>query len=127
MLKFSKEMISFYKMKFLLDKVGNRAAFEYVLKDFVGKFSREVPSDISPSLTIVIQPGFDMDKNEFKGLHKEIKNKKNKVVNYKNVLETDLILRESTKNMLFLHKLFIAFTRLFEWSLINDFKNVSFV
>lgn len=58
-------------------------------------------SVISPSLTTVNQPGFDMGKNAFKLLYKEIKNKKKKkAINYKDVvLETDLIIRESTKNI----------------------------
>ena len=59
-------------------------------------------SVISPSLTTVNQPGFEMGKKAFKLLYKEIKNKKKKkVINYKNVvLETDLIIRKSTKNIL---------------------------
>ncbi|WP_298763090.1 LacI family DNA-binding transcriptional regulator [uncultured Polaribacter sp.] len=57
-------------------------------------------SVISPSLTTINQPGFEMGKNAFKLLYKEIKDKKKKkVINYKNiVLETDLIIRESTKS-----------------------------
>lgn len=57
-------------------------------------------SVISPSLTTINQPGFEMGKNAFKLLYKEIKDKKKKkVINYKNiVLDTDLIIRESTKS-----------------------------
>lgn len=57
-------------------------------------------SVISPSLTTINQPGFEMGKKAFKLLYKEIQDKKkNKPINYKDiVLETDLILRESTKN-----------------------------
>ena len=56
-------------------------------------------SVISPSLTTVNQPGFKMGKEAFKLLYKEIKNKKkNKNIRYnKVVLETDLVIRESTK------------------------------
>lgn len=55
-------------------------------------------SVISPSLTTINQPGFEMGKKAFKLLYKEIKDKKKKkIINYKNiVLETDLIVREST-------------------------------
>ena len=58
-------------------------------------------SVISPSLTTVNQPGFEMGKKAFKLLFKEIKNKKKKkVIGYKDVvLETDLIFRESTKKI----------------------------
>ena len=54
-------------------------------------------SVISPSLTTINQPGFEMGKKAFKLLYKEIKDKKKrKIINYKNiVLETDLIVRES--------------------------------
>ena len=57
-------------------------------------------SVISPSLTTINQPGFKMGKEAFKILYKEIKNKKKKKsVSYKElVLETDLVIRESTKN-----------------------------
>jgi LacI family transcriptional regulator len=56
-------------------------------------------SVISPSLTTINQPGFEMGKKAFKLLYKEIKDKKKKkVVSYKDVvLETDLIIRKSTK------------------------------
>ena len=56
-------------------------------------------SVISPSLTTINQPGFEMGKKAFKLLHKEINDKKKKkVISYKEVvLETDLILRESTR------------------------------
>lgn len=55
-------------------------------------------SVISPSLTTINQPGFEMGKKAFKLLYKEIQDKKkNKPINYKDiVLETDLIVREST-------------------------------
>ncbi|MDD7914914.1 LacI family DNA-binding transcriptional regulator [Polaribacter ponticola] len=55
-------------------------------------------SVISPSLTTINQPGFEIGKKAFKLLYKEIKDrKKKKIINYKNiVLETDLIVREST-------------------------------
>ena len=55
-------------------------------------------SVISPSLTTINQPGFEMGKKAFKLLYKEIKDKKKKkIINYKNiVLDTDLIVRDST-------------------------------
>ena len=56
-------------------------------------------SVVSPSLTTINQPGFEMGKKAFKILFKEIKDKKKtKIVKYKDVvLETNLIVRESTK------------------------------
>ena len=56
-------------------------------------------SVISPSLTTINQPGFEMGKKAFKILFKEIKDKKKKnIISYKDViLETDLIVRDSTK------------------------------
>jgi LacI family transcriptional regulator len=57
-------------------------------------------SVISPSLTTINQPGFEMGKKAFKILFKEIKDRKNKkTVTYKElVLETELIKRDSTKS-----------------------------
>ena len=57
-------------------------------------------SVISPSLTTINQPGFEMGKKAFKLLYKEIKDiKKNKAITYKDVvLDTDLIIRNSTKS-----------------------------
>ncbi len=56
-------------------------------------------SVISPSLTTINQPGFEMGKKAFKILYKEIQHKKkNKKITFKEVvLETDLIVRDSTK------------------------------
>lgn len=56
-------------------------------------------SVISPSLTTINQPGFEMGKKAFKILYKEIKDKKmNKNISFKEVvLNTDLIIRDSTK------------------------------
>lgn len=56
-------------------------------------------SVISPTLTTIDQPGFEMGKVAFKQLYKEMKRiKKNKPVVYKEiVLETALVKRESTK------------------------------
>ncbi|MDO7172048.1 LacI family DNA-binding transcriptional regulator [Mariniflexile sp. AS56] len=56
-------------------------------------------SVISPTLTTINQPGFEMGKVAFKQLYKEMKRiKKNKPVVYKEiVLETALVKRESTK------------------------------
>ena len=57
-------------------------------------------SVISPSLTTINQPGLEMGKNAFKLLYKEIKERKSKkIINFKElVLETDLVIRDSTKN-----------------------------
>ena len=59
-------------------------------------------SVISPTLTTINQPGYQMGKTAFKQLYKEIKQmKKNKKVVYKEiVLKTDLVKRESTKEVL---------------------------
>ena len=59
-------------------------------------------SVISPTLTTIDQPGYQMGKTAFKQLYKEIKQmKKNKKVVYKEiVLKTDLVKRESTKEVL---------------------------
>ena len=59
-------------------------------------------SVVSPSLTTVNQPGFEMGKKAFKLLFKEMKSKKqNKPFTYKEVvLETDLVIRKSTKKLL---------------------------
>ena len=56
-------------------------------------------SVISPSLTTINQPGFEIGKKAFKLLYKEINSKKNdKIINFKEViLDTQLVLRESTK------------------------------
>lgn len=56
-------------------------------------------SVISPTLTTINQPGYEMGKNAFKLLYNEIKDrKKNKPINYKNlILDTELVIRESTK------------------------------
>ena len=57
---------------------------------------------VSPSLTTINQPGFKMGKEAFKVLYKEIKaKKKNEEFRYKKVvLDTDLIVRNSTKSIL---------------------------
>ena len=59
-------------------------------------------SVISPSLTTINQPGFEMGKKAFKLLYKEIKNKKKKkIIKYRDVvLKTDLVIRKSTKELL---------------------------
>ena len=58
-------------------------------------------SVISPTLTTINQPGYDMGKAAFKQLYKEMKAiKKNKPVVYKEIiLETALVKRESTKEL----------------------------
>ncbi|RCS28376.1 LacI family transcriptional regulator [Polaribacter sp. WD7] len=67
--------------------------------NIVGFSNWFMSSVISPSLTTVDQPGFEMGKKAFKLLYKEIKDrKKNKTITFKKVvLDTDLILRDSTK------------------------------
>ena len=59
-------------------------------------------SVISPSLTTINQPGFDMGKMAFKLLFKQMKcKKKNKPFRNKEVvLETDLVIRKSTKKLI---------------------------
>ena len=56
-------------------------------------------SVISPSLTTINQPGFEMGKAAFKQLYKELKQrKKSKPVVYeKIILDTALVKRDSTK------------------------------
>jgi LacI family transcriptional regulator len=56
-------------------------------------------SVMSPSLTTINQPGFEMGKKAFKLLYKEIKDKKkNKPISYEDViLDADLIVRNSTR------------------------------
>ena len=58
-------------------------------------------SVISPSLTTINQPGYEMGKKAFKLLYKEIQNKKKKkITSYKDVvLETDLVIRKSTRKL----------------------------
>ena len=57
-------------------------------------------SVISPKLTTINQPGFDMGKQSFKLLYKEIKasKKNNPLVPKTVVLDTDLIIRETTSS-----------------------------
>ena len=59
-------------------------------------------SVISPTLTTIDQPGYQMGKTAFKQLYKEIKAKKNKKTKAPKIitLETELIKRESTKVIL---------------------------
>ena len=59
-------------------------------------------SVMSPSLTTINQPGFEMGKKAFKLLYKEIRDKKkNKAIIYKEViLDADLIIRNSTRKIL---------------------------
>ncbi len=56
-------------------------------------------SVISPSLTTIDQPGYEMGKTAFKQLYKEIQQKKkNKGITHKEiVLDTALVKRASTK------------------------------
>jgi LacI family transcriptional regulator len=59
-------------------------------------------SVMSPSVTTINQPGFEMGKKAFKLLYKEIRDKKkNKAIIYKDViLDADLIIRNSTRKIL---------------------------
>ncbi|WP_435414329.1 LacI family DNA-binding transcriptional regulator [Polaribacter aestuariivivens] len=68
--------------------------------NIVGFSNWFMASVISPSLTTINQPGLEMGKNAFKLLYKEIKEKKkNSDFTFKElILETDLILRDSTRN-----------------------------
>lgn len=68
--------------------------------NIVGFSNWFMSSVISPSLTTVDQPGFKMGKKAFKILYKEMMAKKqNKNFKYKQVvLDTDLVVRNSTKN-----------------------------
>jgi len=68
--------------------------------NIVGFSNWFMSSVISPSLTTINQPGFKMGKKAFKILYKEIKDKKkNKSIIYKEeVLDTNIVVRESTKN-----------------------------
>lgn len=79
------------------NKRGIKVPDEISIVGFSNWFMSSV---ISPSLTTINQPGFEMGKKAFKILFKEIKDRKNKKsISYKEVvLNTDLVLRESTKN-----------------------------
>lgn len=68
--------------------------------NIVGFSNWFMSSVISPSLTTVDQPGFAMGKKAFKILYKEmVAKKKNKKLEYKQVvLDTELVIRDSTKN-----------------------------
>ena len=79
------------------NKRGIKVPDEISIVGFSNWFMSSV---ISQSLTTINQPGFEMGKKAFKILFKEIKDRKNKKsISYKEVvLNTDLVLRESTKN-----------------------------
>ena len=68
--------------------------------NIVGFSNWFMSSVISPSLTTVDQPGFKMGKKAFKILYKEMMaKKKNKKFDYKQVvLDTELVIRDSTNN-----------------------------
>lgn len=68
--------------------------------NIVGFSNWFMSSIISPSLTTVDQPGFKMGKKAFKILYKEMMaKKKNKNFDYKQVvLDTELVIRDSTNN-----------------------------
>lgn len=79
-----------------LTKMGIKIPDQINVVGFSNWFMSSV---ISPSLTTINQPGFQMGKKAFKILYKQIKDKKkNKGITYKeHILETDLIIRDSTK------------------------------
>lgn len=68
--------------------------------NIVGFSNWFMASVISPSLTTINQPGFEMGKKAFKLLYNEIKDKKEKksIVYREEILETALVIRDSTKN-----------------------------
>lgn len=68
--------------------------------NIVGFSNWFMASVISPSLTTINQPGLEMGKKAFKLLFKEIKSRKaNKLITHKQVvLDTNLVVRDSTKN-----------------------------
>ena len=80
------------------NKLGVRVPEDISIVGFSNWFMSSV---ISPTLSTIDQPGFEMGKAAFKRLYKEIKQiKKKKPVAYKEiVLETALIKRESTKEL----------------------------
>tara|TARA_R110002124_G_scaffold71888_2_gene192281 strand:+ start:77 stop:1111 length:1035 start_codon:yes stop_codon:yes gene_type:complete len=80
-------------------KLGVKVPEDISIVGFSNWFMSSV---ISPSLTTINQPGFEMGKNAFKLLYKEIKaRKQKKTITYKElVLETDLIIRKSTKKLI---------------------------
>ena len=80
------------------NKLGVRVPEDISIVGFSNWFMSSV---ISPTLSTIDQPGFEMGKAAFKRLYKEIKQiKKNKPVVYKEiVLKTALIKRESTKEL----------------------------
>ena len=71
--------------------------------NIVGFSNWFMASVISPSLTTINQPGFEMGKKAFKILYKQIRDKKEKksIVYRDEILETNLVLRDSTKNQSF--------------------------
>lgn len=79
------------------NKLGIKVPEQIKIVGFSNWFMSSV---ISPSLTTINQPGFEIGKKAFKILYKEIKDKKQKkVISYKDVvLETDLVIRASTRN-----------------------------
>ncbi|WP_179021123.1 LacI family DNA-binding transcriptional regulator [Winogradskyella forsetii] len=80
-----------------LNKLGINIPEDISIVGFSNWFMSSV---ISPTLTTINQPGYDMGKEAFKLLYKEIKKRKqNLPVKFKTVaLETKLIKRASTKN-----------------------------
>jgi LacI family transcriptional regulator len=81
------------------NKLGVKVPEEISIVGFSNWFMSSV---ISPTLTTIDQPGFEMGKAAFKQLYKEMKAiKKNKPNVYKEiVLETALVKRESTKELI---------------------------
>ncbi|WP_369048010.1 LacI family DNA-binding transcriptional regulator [Tenacibaculum sp. UWU-22] len=79
------------------NKLGIKIPEQISIVGFSNWFMSSV---ISPSLTTIDQPGYAMGKKAFKLLLKEINNKKkNKSIQFKElVLDTDLVIRKSTKS-----------------------------
>lgn len=79
------------------NKLGIKVPDDISIVGFSNWFMSSV---ISPTLTTINQPGYEMGKEAFKLLYKEIKKRKeNSTVKFKTVeLETKLIKRESTLN-----------------------------
>jgi transcriptional regulator, LacI family len=79
------------------NKLGVKVPEQIKIVGFSNWFMASV---IVPSLTTINQPGLEMGKRAFNTLHQEILDKKaKKDIVYKNiVLDTNLVIRESTKN-----------------------------
>lgn len=79
-----------------LQNAGKRIPEDILVVGFSNWFMSSV---ITPSLSTIDQPGYEMGRQSFKILYKEIKaNKKKKAFTYQTkILDTKLIVRDSTK------------------------------